>query len=96
MIDQPVVLGEGVSFSAAEDVQISLNLKNFRIEKGGSLTGKDVVVDGKGFRYGFKRTNKGGTTWLCTHRGLKGKKSCCATVKEKNGVFHEGPSPHCH
>ena len=51
MIDQPVVLGEGVSFSAAEDVQISLNLKNFRIEKGGSLTGKDVVVDGKGFRY---------------------------------------------
>ena len=49
MIDQPVVLGEGVSFSAAEDIQISLNLKHFRIEKGGSLTGKDVVVDERDF-----------------------------------------------
>jgi hypothetical protein len=71
--------------------------KNFRIAEAVSARGKPILLNDLGYRYGIKRRNGSGVTyWLCTFRGIKGKKACCATVSELNGVFKEGPTPHCH
>ncbi|KAK4007818.1 hypothetical protein OUZ56_012970 [Daphnia magna] len=70
--------------------------KKFKIVESGSMKKSNILLDGSGFRYGVKRKNQSGVTWRCNFRGLKGKKSCTATVKEVNGRFIEGPAAHSH
>jgi hypothetical protein len=70
--------------------------KKFKIVESGSMKKSNIFIDGSGFCYGVKRKNQASVTWRCNFRGLKGKKSCTATVKEVNGRFTEGPAAHCH
>ena len=70
--------------------------KKFKIVESGSMKKSNIFIDGSGFCYGVKRKNQASVTWRCNFRGLKGKKSCAATVKEVNGRLTEGPAAHCH
>ena len=47
--------------------------KKFRIAEVGSKKGKPILLNELGYRYGIKRRNGSGVTWLCTFRGIKGK-----------------------
>ena len=62
--------------------------KNFRIAEAGSTKRKPILLNELGYRYGIKRRNGSGVTWLCTFWEIKGKKACCATARE----FQEGPT----
>ena len=89
---------DSISESSSDD-DVDNNFQSFEIITGGSERGKDMLLDGLGYKYTVHHKYPNSTTWRCTARRNKhhqntGKPDCGATVREKDGNFSSGTNPH--
>ena len=90
---------EEVSMEDPEPTAVQDRILNFKIVVGGSIAGKDSLLDGLGYRYGKKHKEprkNGSMIWRCTQRKIKDQRSCTASVRQLGDQFTLGPTNHTH
>ena len=90
---------EEVSMEDPEPTAVQDRILNFKIVVGGSIAGKDSLLDGLGYRYGKKHKEprkNGSMIWRCTQRKIKDQRRCTATVRQLGDQFTLGPTNHTH